>query len=68
MRNSRHVTGTLRQLGMPTYYCLAPTGFADEAAVWLSPGALVTRMNLVLQFGGYQRSLATIGQPEFQYR
>ncbi|MFN7977546.1 MAG: DUF1800 domain-containing protein [Vicinamibacterales bacterium] len=42
---------TLREMGMPPYFCQPPTGYATDAATWLSPGALVARMNFAAALG-----------------
>jgi uncharacterized protein (DUF1800 family) len=42
----------LRELGMPPYLCQPPTGYDDTASTWVSSGALVSRMNFALAFGG----------------
>ena len=42
---------TLREMGMPPYFCQPPTGYATDAATWLSPGALVERMNFAATLG-----------------
>jgi uncharacterized protein (DUF1800 family) len=39
---------TVRQLGMPLYFCQPPTGYADKADVWVNTGALLERMNFAL--------------------
>ena len=64
---TRTLNTQLDQLGMEPYQCLPPTGYATEALVWLSPGAVIARMNAVLQYAG-TTDLATVGTPEFQYR
>jgi len=39
---------TVRQLGMPLYFCQPPTGYADKANAWVNTGALLERMNFAL--------------------
>jgi uncharacterized protein (DUF1800 family) len=39
---------TIRQLGMPLYFCQPPTGYADKAEAWVNTGALLERMNFAL--------------------
>ncbi len=39
---------TLRDLGMPLYFCQPPTGYADRADAWVNTGALLGRMNFAL--------------------
>jgi uncharacterized protein (DUF1800 family) len=39
----------LRDMGMPLYGCIPPTGYKWDAADWVSTGALVTRMNFALR-------------------
>jgi len=38
----------LRDMGMPLYGCVPPTGYKWDAADWVSTGALVSRMNFAL--------------------
>ena len=38
----------LAEMGMPLYLCQPPTGYDETAAPWISPGALVTRMNFAM--------------------
>ena len=37
--------GRLDQMGMAVYRCPPPTGYKDSADAWVSPGALVARIN-----------------------
>jgi uncharacterized protein (DUF1800 family) len=39
---------TVRQLGMPLYFCQPPTGYADRAEAWVNTGALLNRMNFAV--------------------
>jgi uncharacterized protein (DUF1800 family) len=48
IENLRPIENNLRQMGMPTYGAIAPTGYKWEAADWVSTGALVDRMNFAL--------------------
>jgi uncharacterized protein (DUF1800 family) len=65
--DARPLAASLDELGMEPYQCLDPTGYADEALVWLSPGSVVARMNAVLRYAGAPVP-AAVGTPEFQYR
>jgi uncharacterized protein (DUF1800 family) len=38
----------LRDMGMPLYGCVPPTGYKWDATDWVSTGALVSRMNFAL--------------------
>ncbi len=38
----------LREMGMPLYGCIPPTGYKWDASDWVSTGALVNRMNFAL--------------------
>jgi uncharacterized protein (DUF1800 family) len=42
------LVNALRDMGMPLYGCIPPTGYKWEAADWVSTGALVSRMNFAL--------------------
>ena len=62
--DTRPMLKALRDLGMPLYMCQPPTGYDDAAETWVSPGALVTRINVAQQIAGARA--AEIGSPEFQ--
>ncbi len=51
VRNARPLARTLRELGMPLYFCQPPTGYADAAEAWASAGSLVSRVNFALALG-----------------
>jgi uncharacterized protein (DUF1800 family) len=42
------LANTLRQMGMPLYGSVPPTGYDWKASAWVSTGALVDRMNFAL--------------------
>jgi hypothetical protein len=46
--NLRPVANGLRDMGMPLFGAIPPTGYKWEAADWVSTGALVNRMNFAL--------------------
>jgi uncharacterized protein DUF1800 len=46
--NMQPLVGNLRQMGMPLYGAVPPTGYKWSAADWVSTGALVDRMNFAL--------------------
>jgi uncharacterized protein (DUF1800 family) len=46
--NLQGINNGLRQLGMPVYGQIPPTGYKWDAADWVSTGALVDRMNFAL--------------------
>jgi uncharacterized protein (DUF1800 family) len=46
--NLRPVANALREMGMPLYGCVPPTGYKWDASDWVSTGALVNRMNFAL--------------------
>jgi uncharacterized protein (DUF1800 family) len=48
VENYQPLENALRQLGMPLYGCVPPTGYKWEASDWVSTGALVDRMNFAL--------------------
>jgi uncharacterized protein (DUF1800 family) len=48
IENYQPLDNALRQMGMPLYGCIPPTGYKWEAADWVSTGALVDRMNFAL--------------------
>jgi len=50
--NLRPIENNLRQMGMPTYGAIPPTGYKWDAADWVSTGALVDRMNFALNLAG----------------
>lgn len=50
--NLMPLANELRQLGMPLYGAVPPTGYKWDAADWVSTGALVDRMNFALSLAG----------------
>ncbi len=48
INNLLPIENNLRQMGMPTYGAIPPTGYKWDAADWVSTGALVDRMNFAL--------------------
>lgn len=45
----RPLAAALEVLGQPLYRCAPPTGYRDDAAAWVSAGALVSRINFGLR-------------------
>jgi len=78
VRTALPLARTLRDMGMPLYFCQPPTGYDDTAATWVSAGALVSRMNFAVDLAKNQvrgvrvplseeQTMALkIGAPEFQ--
>jgi len=52
VENFEPLINTLRQMGMPLYGCIPPSGYAWDAQTWVSTGALVDRMNFALTLAG----------------
>jgi uncharacterized protein (DUF1800 family) len=52
VRTARPLVRALRDLGMPLYFCQPPAGYEETADTWVSPGALVARMNFALDLAG----------------
>jgi uncharacterized protein (DUF1800 family) len=48
IENFQPLQNALRQMGMPLYGAIPPTGYKWDAADWVSTGALVDRMNFAL--------------------
>jgi uncharacterized protein (DUF1800 family) len=46
--NMQPLTNALREMGMPLYGAVPPTGYKWDASDWVSTGALVNRMNFAL--------------------
>jgi uncharacterized protein (DUF1800 family) len=78
VRNAQPLARTLRDMGMPLYFCQPPTGYDDTAPTWVSAGALVHRMNFAVDLSKNavrgvrvplteeQTMALKIGAPEFQ--
>ncbi len=47
--NPQPLVAQLRNLGMPLYGCVPPTGYSMTADAWVNTGALLNRMNFALQ-------------------
>jgi uncharacterized protein (DUF1800 family) len=50
--NLRPLAEALREMGMPPYGAVPPTGYKWESSEWVSTGALVNRMNFALSLAG----------------
>ncbi len=46
--NMQPLANALREMGMPLYGCVTPTGYSWKAETWVSTDALVNRMNFAL--------------------
>jgi uncharacterized protein (DUF1800 family) len=78
VRTAQPLARTLRDMGMPLYFCQPPTGYDETATTWVSAGALVSRMNFAVDLSknavrgvrvplSEEQTLAMkIGAPEFQ--
>ena len=47
--NAGALVNTIRNMGMPLYYALPPTGYYITADQWMNTGALVDRLNFAYQ-------------------
>ncbi len=47
--NPGALVNTIRNMGMPLYYALPPTGYYVTADTWMNSGALLDRLNLAYQ-------------------
>jgi uncharacterized protein (DUF1800 family) len=47
-QNQQPLTNALREMGMPLYGSVPPTGYNWQSSTWVSAGALVNRMNFAL--------------------
>jgi uncharacterized protein (DUF1800 family) len=50
--NLRPLANALREMGMPLYGAIPPTGYKWDASDWISTEALVKRMNFALSLAG----------------
>jgi uncharacterized protein (DUF1800 family) len=78
VRTALPLARTLRDMGMPLYFCQPPTGYEESATTWVTAGALVNRMNFAVDLSKNnvrgvrvplteEQTLAMkIGAPEFQ--
>jgi uncharacterized protein (DUF1800 family) len=64
--NMQPLMNTLRDMGMPLYGSIPPTGYKWDAADWVSTGALVSRMNFALSLTANRLNGITITWSEPQ--
>lgn len=64
VKDFKKLDAPLNQMGEPIYRCQPPTGFKDEAEVWVNPGALVTRIQAAMALS-HQRVDAVTYSPSF---
>ena len=60
LTNVQPMVATLRDMGMPLYGCVPPTGYKWDASDWVSTGALVNRMNFALSLAANRLNGITI--------
>jgi hypothetical protein len=54
------LVNTLRDMGMPLYGAVPPTGYNWQASTWVSTGALVNRMNFALSLAANKLNGITV--------
>ena len=59
--NAQPLVAQLRNLGMPLYGCVPPTGYSMTADAWVNTGSLLSRMNFALQLVSGQMPPGPIG-------
>ncbi|MGA2249283.1 DUF1800 domain-containing protein [Terracidiphilus sp.] len=62
--NMQPLMNALRDMGMPLYGSIPPTGYKWDAADWVSTGALVNRMNFALSLTANKLNGITTKWPE----
>lgn len=60
--NMRPLLATLIQLGQPLYGCQTPNGYAATEEAWLSPDALLKRINFAIALGAGRLPLTSADQ------
>jgi uncharacterized protein (DUF1800 family) len=60
VNNTQPLANALRDLGMPLYGAVPPTGYNWESSAWVSTGALVNRMNFALSLAANGLQGATV--------
>ena len=53
-------------MGEDLYHCAPPTGYADRAELWVNPGALVSRINFVLEMLSGKVQGTTVAMPQLE--
>ena len=48
VRAAMPLAKTLKEMGMPLYFCQPPTGYDETSTTWVTAGALVSRMNFAV--------------------
>jgi uncharacterized protein (DUF1800 family) len=61
--NMQPFVNALRDMGMPLYGAIPPTGYNWQASTWVSTGALVNRMNFALRLAANKLPGITIAWP-----
>jgi uncharacterized protein (DUF1800 family) len=64
MDNMQPFVNALRDMGMPLYGAIPPTGYNWQASTWVSTGALVNRMNFALRLAANKLPRIAIAWPE----
>jgi uncharacterized protein (DUF1800 family) len=61
--NMQPLVNALRDMGMPLYGAIPPTGYNWQASTWVSTGALVNRMNFALRLAANKLPGITVTWP-----
>ena len=62
--NMQPLINALRDMGMPLYGAIPPTGYNWQASTWVSTGALVNRMNFALRLAANKLPGVAITWPD----
>jgi uncharacterized protein (DUF1800 family) len=64
MDNVQPFVNALRDMGMPLYGAIPPTGYNWQASTWVSTGALVNRMNFALKLAANKLPGISVAWPD----
>lgn len=62
--NMQPLVNALRDMGMPLYGAIPPTGYNWQSSAWVSTGALVNRMNFALKFAANKLPGISVAWPD----
>jgi uncharacterized protein (DUF1800 family) len=62
--NLQPLVNALREMGMPLYGSVPPTGYNWQSSTWVSTGALVNRMNFALRLAANKLPGIAVAWPE----
>jgi uncharacterized protein (DUF1800 family) len=64
VQNTKPLSNSLQQLGMPLYNCITPDGYKNVRSAWLNENAMIQRLNFATSLGNGRLPLTFAGNTQ----